>query len=161
LLVLSDTRSIYTPLFSGVFWDVQDYLLDDVDRIEVIRGPGAALWGSNAVNGVINITTKSAQATQGLYLEGDAGTEELATAAARYGGRTDGDVYYRVFGKYVEHGASFHSDPSISDDWRLAHAGFRTDWESAGTDALTIQGDAYRGNVGQLSPSLSVSSRPA
>jgi iron complex outermembrane recepter protein len=67
LLVLSDTRSIYTPLFSGVFWDVQDYLMDDIDRIEVIRGPGGSLWGSNAVNGVINITTKPAQDTQGGY----------------------------------------------------------------------------------------------
>src|SRR4029453_13647697 len=73
LLVLSDTRSIYTPLFSGVFWDVQDYLMQDVDRIEVIRGPGAALWGSNAVNGVINITTKSAKETQGFYAETSAG----------------------------------------------------------------------------------------
>ena len=88
LLVLSDTRSIYTPLFSGVFWDVQDFLLQDIDRIEVIRGPGAALWGSNAVNGVINITTKSAKDTQGAYLETGAGSNELATLGWRYGGKT-------------------------------------------------------------------------
>src|SRR5581483_1566912 len=79
LLVLSDTRSIYTPLFSGVFWDVRDYLMDDIDRIEVIRGPGGALWGSNAVNGVINIVTRSAQDTQGGYLEASSGTEERVT----------------------------------------------------------------------------------
>src|SRR5882757_6034230 len=88
LLVLSDTRSIYTPLYSGVFWDAQDYLMQDIERIEVIRGPGASLWGSNAVNGVINITTKNAQDTQGAYFEGIAGTEERATATARYGGQT-------------------------------------------------------------------------
>ena len=160
LLVLSDTRSVYTPLFSGVFWDVQDYVLDDIDRIEVIRGPGAALWGSNAVNGVINITTKSARDTQGLFLTADAGTEDLATAAARYGGKTDGGVYYRVFGKYTERDASFHSDPTVSDDWRLAHGGFRADWDANTSDSLTVQGDVYRGDIGQLSPSLTISGRP-
>ena len=87
LLVLSDTRSIYTPLVSGVFWDVQDYLLEDVERIEVIRGPGASLWGTNAVNGVINLTTKHARNTQGMFLSAAVGTEELGSAAARYGGK--------------------------------------------------------------------------
>ena len=124
LLVLSDTRSIYTPLFSGVFWDVQDYLLEDIDRIEVIRGPGAALWGSNAVNGVINITTKSARDTQGTYLEAGTGTEERVNAAARFGGETGHGIYYRVFGHYVDRDASFNSSASTSDDWRLAHVGF-------------------------------------
>jgi iron complex outermembrane receptor protein len=156
LLVLSDTRSVYTPLFSGVFWDVQDYLMDDIDRVEVIRGPGAALWGSNAVNGVVNITTKSARDTQGILLAADAGTEDLATASARYGGKTDAGIYYRVFGKYTERDSSDHADPSLSDDWRLGHVGFRTDWDVASADALTLQGDLYHGNVGQLSPSLTV-----
>ena len=82
LLVLSDTRSIYTPLFSGVFWDVQDYLTEDIERIEVIRGPGASLWGSNAVNGVISITTRSAKDTQGLYIQSAVGTENEADLAA-------------------------------------------------------------------------------
>jgi iron complex outermembrane receptor protein len=161
LLVLSDTRSIYTPLFSGVFWDVQDYIMEDIDRIEVIRGPGAALWGSNAVNGVINITTKSARDTQGVYLAADAGTENLASVAGRYGGQTQGGVSYRVFGKYTEHDRSFYSDPTISDDWRLAHGGFRADWDVASADALTLQGDLYSGNIGQLSPALTVNGRPA
>src|SRR5919198_561262 len=101
LLVLSDTRSIYTPLFSGVFWDVQDYLLQDIDRIEVIRGPGATLWGSNAVNGVINVTTKNASDTQGLYIETSAGSEEHGSVGARFGGRAGDRGYYRVFGKYL------------------------------------------------------------
>ena len=109
LLVLSDTRSIYTPLFSGVAWDVQDYLLQDIDRIEVIRGPGATLWGSNAVNGVISITTKSARDTQGAYAEATVGTEERAAAAARYGGRIGDRGYYRVFGTYVESRRQLHS----------------------------------------------------
>jgi iron complex outermembrane receptor protein len=160
LLVLSDTRSVYTPLFSGVFWDVQDYIMEDIDRVEVIRGPGAALWGSNAVNGVINITTKSARDTQGGYLAVDAGTEDRAAVAARYGAQTQGGISYRVFGKYTEHDSSFYSDPTVSDDWRLAHGGFRADWDVASADALTLQGDLYHGNIGQLSPSLTVNGRP-
>src|SRR5881394_2688458 len=83
LLVLIDGRSVYTPLFSGVYWNVQDTLLEDVDRIEVIRGPGAALWGANAVNGVINITTKSAKETQGGLITGGAGTEERGFGGVR------------------------------------------------------------------------------
>ena len=161
LLVLSDTRSIYTPLFSGVLWDVQDYLLNDIDRIEVIRGPGAALWGSNAVNGVINITTRRAQETQGPYVELGAGTEERAWVGGRYGGRTSGGGYYRVFGKYFDRDASADSNPVSDDDWRLGHAGFRADWELTGHDALTVQGDLYDGEVGRLQPSISVSGRPA
>jgi iron complex outermembrane receptor protein len=161
LLVLTDTRSIYTPLFSGVFWDVQDQLLADIDRIEVIRGPGAALWGSNAVNGVINITTKSAADTQGIHLEAATGTEELASAAARYGGQAGEGVYYRVFGKYSDRGSTFNSTPDTSDDWRMGHIGFRADWQATHNDTITMQGDAYHGNVGQLVPALAVNDRPA
>ncbi len=159
LLVLSDTRSIYTPLFAGVFWDVQDYVMEDIDRIEVIRGPGAALWGSNAVNGVINITTKSAKDTQGLFLEADAGTEERGTAA-RYGGSTDAGLSYRVFGKYSDHDSTLHANSSTSDDWRLAHGGFRADWEANQEDKVTVQGDLYRGDIGQLIPALAVGFLP-
>src|SRR5688572_19732326 len=108
LLVLTDTRSIYTPLFAGVLWDAQDYLLEDLDRIEVIRGPGAALWGANAVNGVINITTKSARATHGTYLEAGAGTFDRTRIAARHGGETAGGVHYRVFGKYLDRDETRH-----------------------------------------------------
>src|SRR5687768_8945741 len=96
LLVLSDTRSIYTPLVSGVQWDVQDYLLEDIERIEVIRGPGASLWGSNAVNGVINITSKHARDTQDTLLSATVGTEEQGSAAVRYGGKLGESGFFRV-----------------------------------------------------------------
>jgi len=161
LLVLSDTRSIYTPLFSGVFWDVQDYLLQDVDRIEVIRGPGATQWGANAVNGVINITTKSAKDTQGLYVETSAGSEERGSAAVRYGGRIGEHAYYRVFGKYFDRDSSFTPTAASPDDWNTGHFGFRSDWEANEKDTLTLQGDVYRTDAGELSPSVTVSGRPA
>jgi iron complex outermembrane receptor protein len=157
LLVLSDTRSIYTPLFSGVFWDVQDYLLQDIDRIEVIGGPGAALWGSNAVNGVINITTRKAQDTQGVYTEGLVGTEEQS-AAIRYGGETGG-ISYRVFGKHFDRDGSYAPGRVSEDDWRMTHIGFRSDWDSSGADGWTVQGDAYRATVGQLAPSFAIIGR--
>src|SRR5438270_10986636 len=102
LLVLIDGRSVYTPLFSGVFWDVQDTLLEDVDRIEIISGPGATLWGANAVNGVINIITRNAKDTQGLFVEGGGGTELRDFGGFRYGGTIASNVYYRVYGKYFD-----------------------------------------------------------
>lgn len=153
LLVLSDTRSIYTPLYSGVFWDAQEYLLADIDRVEVIRGPGAALWGSNAVNGVINIQTKSAMQTQGTHLEADVGSERVA-AAARYGGETNG-VYYRVFAQHKQLDSTFNPTSQSDDRSRLTHAGMRTDW-SAGNDRFTVQGDVYRGETGRFAPSVNV-----
>src|SRR2546421_5397588 len=99
LLVLIDGRTVYTPLFSGVFWDAQDTLLEDIERIEVISGPGATLWGANAVNGVINIITKDAKDTQGFLLTGGGGTEEQLFAGARYGGKIGDNAYFRVYGK--------------------------------------------------------------
>jgi iron complex outermembrane receptor protein len=161
LLVLSDTRSIYTPLYSGVFWDVQDYLLHDVERIEIIRGPGATLWGANAVNGVINITTKSAKDTQGGYAETSVGTEERVSVAARYGGRIANGAYYRVFGKYFDRASTFNVNPASPDDWRAGHLGFRSDWDVTARDVVTVQGEGYRGDVGQVAPSVRVEGRPS
>ena len=151
LLVLSDTRSIYTPLFSGVQWDVQDYLLEDIERIEVIRGPGAALWGSNAVNGVINITTRSARDTHGTYLEAGAGTFDRARLAARYGGETAGGVHYRVFGKYLDRDETQHLAHRPRMTGASAHVGFRTDWDGRRERLLHRAGRCvFAANVGKL-----------
>ncbi|HEX4267413.1 MAG TPA: TonB-dependent receptor [Steroidobacteraceae bacterium] len=160
LLVLSDGRSIYTPLFAGVFWDVQDYLMPDIDRIEVIRGPGATLWGSNAVNGVINIITKSAADTQGAWATVGGGTEQNALAAAQYGGETGDQMYYRVFAKYQSDAPEDYPAGASSDGWDLGHVGFRTDWKGDSADAFTVQGDAYDGRIGQVSPAVNIIGRP-
>jgi len=159
LLVLSDTRSIYTPLVSGVRWDVQDYLMEDIERIEVIRGPGASLWGSNAVNGVINITTRHARDTQGTFLSATLGTEEQA-GAVRYGGKFGDSGFFRVFGQYTDRDSTFRPDSPTSDDWRIGHAGFRADWDASHIDALTLQGDVYSANIGQFGPSTNIIGRP-
>ncbi len=159
LLVQSDTRSIYTPLFSGVQWDVQDHLLADIERIEVIRGPGAALWGSNAVNGVINITTKHAADTHGTHLEVSSGTHLPIKVGARHGGQTAGGVHYRIFGQHSEYDETRRM-AGTADDWRMTHAGFRTDWTGGADDSFTVQGDIYRGNIGQLTPAVTIIGRP-
>lgn len=158
LLVLSDTRSIYTPLFSGVSWDVQDYLMADIERIEVIRGPGAALWGSNAVNGVINITTKHAADTHGTHVETIAGTEERSVGA-RYGSATKGGIDYRVFGQYSDRDETARM-AGTADDWQLGHMGFRADGTPSPQNQWTIQGDIYHGRIGQLAPAVTIIGRP-
>jgi iron complex outermembrane recepter protein len=151
LLVQLDGRILYSPLFAGVFWDVQDTLLEDVDRIEVISGPGATQWGTNAVNGVINITTKNARDTQGGLLTGGAGTELQSFGAARYGGTITPRAYYRVYGKYTKRDSSITpSGADAGDAWHTTQGGFRADWELRSKDSLTFQGDAYQGRIGQL-----------
>src|SRR3989475_3067640 len=102
LLVLIDGRSVYTPLFSGVYWNIQDVMLEDVDRIEVIRGPGATLWGANAVTGVINIITKSAKSTQSALVTAGGGTELRGVSNLRYGGRVDKGAHYKAYTKYFD-----------------------------------------------------------
>ncbi|MEO6569632.1 MAG: TonB-dependent receptor, partial [Opitutaceae bacterium] len=153
MLVLIDGRSVYTPLYAGVYWDVQDTLLVDLDRIEVISGPGGTQWGANAVDGVINITTKSAKDTQGGVLLGGLGTELRDSAGLRYGGRLVPGVYYRVYGKYFDRGDSVRSNGSRSNDaWRTIQGGFRVDWDSVASNAFTFQGDAYNGSMGLVGP---------
>lgn len=159
MLVLADTRSIYTPLFAGVQWDVQDFFLEDIERIEVIRGPGATMWGSNAVNGVINITTRSARDTHGAYLEAGAGTFDRGWVAARYGAETAGGLDYRVFGKYRDRDSTLHPSMVTDDQWSFAHGGFRTDWDGSSRDAFTVQGDLYSGDIGQLFPAVNIIGR--
>lgn len=150
LLVLIDGRSVYTPLFSGVFWDVQDVLLEDVERIEVISGPGATLWGANAVNGVINVITRSARDTQGGFVAPGAGNLE-AGAAARYGAELDSGGHLRVYGKYFDRQNTERANGSeVRDDWDKGQVGFRADW-GGGSDSFTLQGDAYDGKLEQES----------
>ena len=150
LLVLIDGRSVYSPINAGVYWDVQDYALEDLDRIEVIRGPGASLWGANAVNGIINIISKSAKDTQGLLVKGGGGSEERGFGTVRYGGKLADDVYYRVYTKYFNRDDSVLPDGrDAGDAWWMARTGFRVDWDMSDQDALTLQGDLYKGREHQ------------
>lgn len=148
VLVLIDGRNVYTPLFAGISWAVQDTMLEDIERIEVIRGPGGTVWGANAVNGVINIITKSATNSQGTLVSVGAGNVDRTVAAARYGGGNDADFSYRVYGKGFNRGPEFHTDSNDFDKWRMGQGGFRADW-SEGRDSFTLQGDFYKGTNGQ------------
>ncbi len=153
LLVLIDGRSVYTPLFSGVFWDAQDVMLEDVERIEVISGPGGTLWGTNAVNGVINIITRSSADTQG-GLAGAGGGNRRADGAVRYGAKLDSGATYRMYAKYtgLRHTSLATGDP-IDDGAHHVQAGFRADWQH-GIDRFTVQGDAYHGIADQPLPGM-------
>jgi len=150
LLVLIDGRSVYSPLFSGVFWNVQDTLLEDIDRIEVIRGPGATLWGANAVNGVINIITKQAKDTQGGLISAGGGTQERGFGEIQYGGKIGEGTYYRAYTKYFNRNHSVDaSGQAAHDGWDALRGGFRLDSELSAHDSITLQGDIYRGKSGE------------
>lgn len=151
LLVLIDGRAVYTPLLGGVNWDTLDVPLEDIDRIEVIRGPGATVWGANAVNGVINVVSKSASDTQGGLLAAGGGTEAQAHATAQYGGSIHTATHYRVFANYLNQGAlPAFGGGSGNDDWHLLHGGFRADTYLSTKDSLTVQGDLYNGDEGAV-----------
>jgi iron complex outermembrane receptor protein len=151
MLVLIDERAVYQPTSGGVYWDTQDVPLEDIERIEVIRGPGATVWGANAVNGVINIITKQAKDTQGTLVTGGGGTQDRAFGTVRYGGTLGPDASYRVFTKYLDRGSLPDLTGQESNDgWHLLHGGFRTDASVSHQDSLTLQGDIYSGREGAV-----------
>ncbi|NVN89352.1 MAG: TonB-dependent receptor [Desulfuromonadales bacterium] len=150
LLVMIDGRTVYSPSFSGTYWDVQDTLLEDIDRIEIIRGPGATIWGANAVNGVINIITRSSDQTQGLFASAAAGNRVRGEGNLRYGGNLTDKGSYRLFAKYSGHDDFVNGNGTkAADAWDVVRGGFRADWEPSGHDVLTFQGDIYSGESGQ------------
>jgi iron complex outermembrane receptor protein len=151
LQVMIDGRTIYSPLFSGIFWDAQDVLIDDVERIEIIRGPGASLWGANAVHGTINVITRRAADTQGTLLTLGSGNEELAIGDVRYGGRTPNGAAYRLYAKYGYRDAQVLVDGgSAHDPMRRGQMGGRFDWAPSDSTDVTLQGDAYVARLGLI-----------
>ena len=152
LLVLIDGRTVYTPLFSGVFWDVQELPLADIDRIEVISGPGATLWGANAVNGVINVITKDAKDTEGFLLSGGGGTEQRDFGTVRYGGALGATARARIYGRgFGRDGSVLPNGQDAAEDWHLWQGGFRMDWDQSSSNRVTLQGDLYDGRIAQAS----------
>ncbi len=146
LLVLIDGRTVYTPIFSGVFWDQQAVMLEDVDRIEVISGPGATLWGANAVNGVINVISRKAGDTQGGLISARGGDEEVG-ATLRFGGALGDNTHFRVYAKGSQLDNTHRANgTAVPDAFDFGQAGFRADWQ-AGRDELTVQGDVYSGHA--------------
>ncbi len=151
LLVLIDGRSVYTPLFSGVYWDMQDVLLEDIDRIEVIRGPGATLWGANAVNGVINIITRASCETQGGLVTSGAGNTERGFGSFRYGGELGVGAHYRIYGKYSDRdNMTVAGGGDMYDRWHTLRAGLRIDWDLNERDAVMFRGDFHNGDAGAV-----------
>lgn len=150
LLVMIDGRSVYSPLYSGVYWDAQDVLPEDIERVEVISGPGGTLWGANAVNGVVNVITRKAADTAGGFLSLGAG-DQYSSAALQYGGKLDDTVSYRVYAKtFYQRAFNSTAGNSQHDNWSKPQGGFRLDWDQE-QDKVTLQGDLYAGFEGQTS----------
>ena len=149
VLVLIDGRTVFTPLFDGTYWEVQDTMMDDIDRIEVIRGPGGTIWGPNAVNGVINIITKDSKDTHSMLASAGGGNEDQGFVNFRYGGGNGNGLDYRFYGKAFTRGPELHSDGRNFDDWRSGQGGFRIDWRRNDRDTFTLQGDLYDEAAGE------------
>jgi iron complex outermembrane receptor protein len=149
MLVLIDGRSIYNNLYSGVYWEQNDVPLEDIERVEVIRGPGATMWGANAVNGVINIITKPARETQDVMISGGGGNEGQGFGSVRYGGELGDDVFYRAYAKYFNEGPFSTGVGPAHDQWDSGQSGGRLDWQISERDSLSVEGDIYRGGAQQ------------
>jgi len=154
VLVLIDGRSVYTPVFSGVYWEHLDIPLEDIERIEVIRGPGASTWGANAVNGVINIITKSSKDTRGAMVTAVSGTETYASNTLQYGGAAGDHGAYRAFARYGHEGGSrLPGGSSAGDAWTRVHGGFRSDWDLSRSDGLMVEGEWFSDREGEMAGS--------
>lgn len=150
LLVMIDGRTVYTPLYAGVYWDVQNVLLDDLDRIEVVSGPGGTLWGANAVNGVINVISKPAQETQGMLVTGGGGSFVQDFGGVRYGDHVGTNFFYRMYGQRMDHNpAVFANGQDATNSWDMTQGGFRADWYPCDVNMFTLQGDFYSGTFEQ------------
>ena len=153
LLVMIDGRSVYSPAYSGTFWDMQNTLLEDIDRIEVIRGPGGTIWGANAVNGVINIITKNSKDSAGGLVRAGFGDQETLQGAARYGGKLSENTYGRIYATYNDRDSNklaYVSDMDANDDWQNIQTGFRVDGTPKTQSEWTLQGDIYKNQGDQL-----------
>ena len=149
VLVLIDGRTVYTTLLAGTYWEVQDLVLSDIDRIEVIRGPGGTIWGPNAVNGVINIITKNSRDTHGQLVSAGGGNVNQGFFNVRSGGGNGQGFNYRVYGKGFTRGPEFHADGKNFDDWRAARTGFRMDWNGENQNGFMLEGDLYDERAGE------------
>jgi iron complex outermembrane receptor protein len=155
VLVLIDGRSVYNPTFSGVNWDQQDVPLEDIERIEIIRGPGGTVWGGNAMNGVINIITKSSKSTPGGLISAGTGSQTAAQSLAQYGGTMGDNGTYRAFVHYFDQKSSiFPGGAPAADSYGMLHGGFRGDWQLAQRDTFTLQGDFQQSRIGDMTSGL-------